>query len=228
MVGVVLSFVASWSGGKESALSLYRAINQGIKISHTMSFVSSDGRSMSHALRLELLKAQSQALGIPLATKEVTWETYEQGFKELVNGLKPRGLEGCVFGDVWVAEHKEWTERVCKELEIKALSPLFGEKPENLFREFIDLGFEAIVVVVKKEYLGDEWLGRKLDQDFLSELLEMNKERKVDVLGEMGEYHTFVYDGPIFKKRIIILETQKVSKNGYTYLDITNFKLSKK
>lgn len=193
-----------------------------------MSFVSHNGRSMSHALKLELLKAQSQALGIPLVTRKVTWEAYEQGFKELVNKLKQGGAEGCIFGDVWVAEHREWTERVCKELGIKALSPLFGDKPETLFKEFINLGFEAIVVVVKKEYLGDEWLGRKLDQEFLNELLEINKERKVDVLGEMGEYHTFVYDGPIFKKRIKILKTQKVSRNGYTYLDIPRFKLADK
>lgn len=183
---------------------------------------------MSHALKLELLEAQSQALGIPLVTREVTWETYEQGFKELVNELKPRGIEGCVFGDVWVAEHREWTERVCRELGIKALSPLFSSNPETLFREIINLGFEAMVIVVKKEFLGDEWLGRKLDQEFLNELLEINEELKVDVLGEMGEYHTFVYDGPIFEKRIRILKTQKVARNGYTYLDITNFKLTKK
>ena len=221
-------FIVSWSGGKESTLSLYRALNQGINISHMMSFVSSSGRSMSHALKLELLEAQSQALGIPLVTKEVTWETYGQGFKELVNELKPSGIEGCVFGDVWVEEHREWTERVCRELGIKALSPLFSNKPENLFREFINSGFEAVVVVVKKEFLGDEWLGRKLDQEFLNELLEINEERKVDVIGEMGEYHTFVYDGPIFKKGIKILETQKISRNGYTYMDITNFKLTNK
>jgi uncharacterized protein (TIGR00290 family) len=222
---VLSGFIVSWSGGKESALSLYRALNQGIKISHMVSFVSNDGRSMSHALKVELLEAQSQALGIPLVTKKVTWETYEQGFKELVHELKPKGIEGCVFGDVWVAEHREWTERVCSELEIKALSPLFSNKPENLFRELINLGFQAVVIVVKKEFLGDEWLGRKLDQDFLNELLEIKESKNVDVLGELGEYHTFVYDGPIFKKRIALLKTRKVPRNGYTYLDITNFKL---
>ncbi|MEM3593647.1 MAG: diphthine--ammonia ligase, partial [Candidatus Jordarchaeaceae archaeon] len=169
--------------------------------------------------------AQSQAIGVPLVTGKVTWETYEQVFKELVSGLKKRGVKGCVFGDVWVAEHKEWTERICNELGIKALSPLFGEKPEDLFRELVNLGFEALVVTVKKEYLGEEWLGRKLDQEFLEELLEAKKNREIDVLGELGEYHTFVCDGPMFKKRIQILETHKVSKNGYAYLEINRFKL---
>ncbi len=219
-------FVVSWSGGKESALSLYSALREGVRVSYLVSFVSSGGRSMSHALDVKLLRAQSEAIGIPLVTKEVTWETYEQGFKELVSELKTRGIGGCIFGDVWIAEHREWTERVCRELGIKALSPLFNNKPENLFREFIDLGFEAVVIMVKREFLGDEWVGRKLDQEFLDDLLKHSK--KVDILGELGEYHTFVYDGPIFKKRIKILEYRKVPRNGYTYLDITKFKLIEK
>jgi diphthine-ammonia ligase len=222
-------FVVSWSGGKESTLSLNRALHQDVRVSHLMSFVSNKGRSMGHALNVKLLKAQSEAVGLPLVTKEVTWETYEQGFKELVNELKLSGVEGCVFGDVEdITEHREWNERVCKELGIKALSPLFGGDPENVFREFIRLGFEAVVIVVKKEFLGDEWLGRKLDQDFLNDLLEIKDSKNVDVLGELGEYHTFVYDGPIFKKRIELIKTQKVPRNGYTYLDITKFKLAEK
>lgn len=227
---IILSkFVISWSGGKDSTLSLYRALHQGVKVPYLMSFVSSSGRSMAHALNVKLLKTQSEALEIPIVMKEVTWETYEQGFKEQVNALKPKGIEGCIFGDVEeITEHREWNERVCKELGIKALSPLFGDDPENVFRELISLGFEAIVIMVKKEFLGDEWLGRKLDQDFLNELLEVKKDHEVDILGELGEYHTFVYDGPIFKKRIKILETQKVPRNGYTYMDITNFKLTNK
>ncbi len=221
-------FVVSWSGGKESTLSLYRALRGGVSVSYLMSFVSSGGRSMSHALKVELLEAQSTALGIPLVTREVTWETYEQGFRELVNELKQRGVTGCVFGDVWLDEHKEWTERMCGELGVKPFSPLFGDSPESLLREFIELGFEAVVIVVKKECLGDEWLGRKLDQDFLIDMREARDEKGVDVLGEMGEYHTFVYDGPLFGKRIEILETRRVQRDGHAYLDIVKFKLSEK
>jgi len=221
-------FVVSWSGGKESTLSLYRALRGGVNVSYLMSFVSSGGRSMSHALKVGLLEAQSTALGIPLVTREVTWETYEQGFRELVNELKQRGVTGCVFGDVWLDEHREWTERICGELGVKPFSPLFGDSPESLLREFIELGFEAVVIMVKKESLGDEWLGRKLDQDFLSDMREARDEKGVDVLGEMGEYHTFVYDGPLFGKRIEILETRRVRRNGHAYLDIVKFKLSEK
>jgi diphthine-ammonia ligase len=221
-------FVVSWSGGKESTLSLYRALNQGVNVSYMMSFVSSGGRSMSHALNVELLEAQSEAIGIPIVMREVTWETYEQGFKDQVNELKTKGVEGCIFGDVWIEGHREWTERVCRQLGIKAISPLFDGDPEELFKEFIKLGFEAVAITVKHEFLGDEWLGRKLDQEFLNELLEIKDSKNVDILGEMGEYHTFVYDGPVFKKRIELLKTQKVPRDGYTYLDITKFKLSDK
>lgn len=228
LVVLLCDFAVSWSGGKESVLSLYSALRRGVRVSYLVSFVSSGGRSMSHALNVELLRAQSEAIGIPLVTKEVTWETYEQGFRELVSELKLRGVGGCVFGDVWVEEHREWTERVCRELGIKAFSPLFNNKPENLFREFIDLGFEAVVIVVKREFLGDEWLGRKLDQEFLDDLLKVKRSKNVDVLGELGEYHTFVCDGPMFKKRIKLLETRKVPRNGYTYLDITKFELIEK
>ena len=228
LVVLLCEFVLSWSGGKESALSLYSALRDGFRVSYLMSFVSSFGRSMSHALNVDLLKAQAEAIGIPLVTKEVTWESYEQGFKELVNDLKPRGIGGCIFGDVWVAEHKEWTERVCRELGIKALSPLFNNEPEDIFREFIKLGFEAVVIMVKRELLGEEWLGRKLDQDFLDDLVRINRSKNVDILGELGEYHTFVYDGPIFKKRIVITGVRKMPRENAIYLDITDFRLEKK
>lgn len=221
-------FVVSWSGGKESTLSLYRALSKGVNVSYMMSFVSSIGRSMSHAIKVELLEAQSESLGIPIVMREVTWETYEQGFKELVNELKAKGVDGCIFGDVWIAEHKEWTERVCRELGIRGLSPLFGADPVDLFKEFIGLGFEAIVIMVKKEFLGDEWLGRKLDEAFLKEIMELKNEKNVDVLGENGEYHTFVYDGPLFKKRIEIIDAKNVPRNSNTYLDIAKFEVTDK
>ncbi|MGQ9723258.1 MAG: diphthine--ammonia ligase [Candidatus Jordarchaeum sp.] len=228
MVIELSKFVVSWSGGKESTLSLYKALSQGVTVSYLMSFVSSIGRSMSHAIKVELLEAQSEALEIPIVMREVTWETYERGFKELVNELKAKGVDGCIFGDVWIEEHKKWTERVCKELGIRGLSPLFDADPVDLFKEFIGLGFEALVIMVKKEFMGDEWLGRKLDEDFLNEILELKNEKNIDVLGEMGEYHTFVYDGPIFKKRVEITRTQKTSRENFIYLDITDFRLEKK
>ena len=182
-------------------------------------------RSMSHGLDPRLIATQAQALEIPILQQETTWETYEEESKRAVAELKKNGVGGVVFGDIDIEGHKEWVERVCGELGVTPILPLWGEEPQKLLNDFVDAGFEAIVVSAKAEFFGQEWLGRRVDRGFVQELLKLDS---VHPCGEQGEYHTFVLDGPIFKKRIDIIESSKLLREGYWFLDISRYELEGK
>jgi uncharacterized protein (TIGR00290 family) len=218
--------VASWSGGKESCFSCYKAISEGFEVSHLLNFVSKDGRCMSHGLNSSLIAAQSQAIEIPIVQRKVTWDTYEQEFKTVIRELKQTGVDGAVFGDIDIQEHKDWVDRVCNELDIEPIMPLWDRDPEQILTDFIDEGFEAIVVMVRADLLGEEWLGRRVDESFVSDLLKLRN--KVHPCGELGEYHTYVTNGPLFKRRIKILDSSRILKNGYRFLDISKHEVSEK
>ena len=223
--------VVSWSGGKDSCFACYKAMLDGFEVSYLLNFVSKDGRCMSHGLDSELIAAQSQAIEIPLVQKEVTWETYEQEFKIAIQQLKQRGIDAAVFGDIDVQEHKDWVDRVCGEVGITPLEPLWGLNPEQILTDFIDEGFEAIVINVKADLFGEEWLGRRVDRRFLEDLQKRRSKRDFHICGEWGEYHTFVIDGPIFKRRIRILDDRRVSREGYWkfwLLDILRYRIEEK
>ena len=196
-----------------------------------MNFVSKDGRCMSHGLDSKLMVAQSQAIGIPLIQREVTWDTYEEGFKAAMRELRQMGVEGVVFGDIDIQEHKDWVDRICDEVDIIPVEPLWGLNPEQILTDFIDEGFEAIVVNVKADLMGEEWLGRKTDKSFLEDLKELRREHDIHICGESGEYHTLVTDGSIFKRRIRILDSRRVFGEGYWrfwLLDISRYEIEEK
>jgi len=179
---------------------------------------------MSHGLDSKLIAAQSEAIDIPIVQRKVTWNTYEEEFKKAISKLKKMGVEGGVFGDVDVQEHKDWVHRICSELDIKPVMPLWGLDSKQILTEFIAEGFEAVVVMVKADFFDESWLGHRIDKEFLSDLRK-NKSR-VHLLGELGEYHTFVTNGPLFKKSIRILESKKVFRDKkYWYLDITRYEM---
>lgn len=218
-----LKVAVSWSGGKESSFSLYRSLSNGLEVCSLLNMVNRDvKRSMSHGLDPGLLAAQAEAMEIPILQRGTTWDTYEQEFKGAVAELRQTGISGMVFGDIDIEEHKEWIERVCGELGVIPILPLWGDEPQRLLSDFIDAGFEAIVVSAKAQYFGEEWLGRRVDGGLIKELLTLNN---VHPCGEQGEYHTFVTDGPIFKRRIKIIGSNMVLREGYRFLDISRYEL---
>ncbi|MEW6417351.1 MAG: diphthine--ammonia ligase [Nitrospirota bacterium] len=191
----------SWSGGKETSLSCYKVMqNQDVKIAYLLNMISEDGKySRSHGIGSDLLRAQAEAIGIPIVQRRTTWETYEEEFKKAVSDFKKEDVQVGVFGDIDLREHRDWVERVCKDMGIEAILPLWKEEREKLLEEFIDLGFKAIIVATQAELLNREWLGRRVDKKFVKEIKAIGN---IDLCGEKGEYHTFVYDGPIFKNPV--------------------------
>jgi len=213
----------SWSGGKDAALSYYRAMKD-FQITYLLNMVAEDGRiSRSHGIRTDVVRMQAEAMGLPIVQPRSSWETYEAEFKKALSGLKGKGIEAGIFGDIDLEEHREWVERVSRESGMEAVLPLWGEKNrKNLIEELIEAGIETVVVATRKGMLGPEWLGRVIDRDFIRDISEI---KDVDMSGENGEYHTLVVSGPIFKKRINILKSEKVTRDQHCFLDILECEL---
>ncbi len=226
-----LKVIASWSGGKDSCLALYKAMKKGYKIKYLLNFISKKyKRCCFHGIHKELINLQADLIGISLFQKEVSpdMELYEKEFKEAVNHLKTKKVKGMVFGDVYLIDHKNWVERVCKDLKIKMIEPLWQKTPEKIVEEFIHLGFKAVVVSAKAKLFDKNFIGREINYQFLKEL----KKRKICPCGENGEFHTFVIDGPIFKKGSIeITKSRTILKKGFWphwFLDIQKWQVRNK
>jgi len=209
----------SWSGGKDSCLAYYRAILRGFNVAYLLNIaVREHGEYRVHGLNPAVIRAQSQALGIPMIQRQASWETYENVFKEAVRSLKKLGVEGVVFGDIWLEEHKEWIDKVCSELEVAPITPLWKNDPKHILEEFIENGFEALIVCIRADLLPKEMLGRKVDEHFLEDLCRFRDSRFVDLCGEFGEYHTLVINGPVFLKKLRILSSRVIWLQPYYWV----------
>ncbi len=216
-----MNYFVSWSGGKDCCFACYKAISQGSKITQLVNlrFMGS-----SHTVDKNLLRFQAETIGIPIIQRETLWENYERDFKETVRPLVSKDVQGIVFGDLFCEEfqeqkHKAWAERVCGELGLKAVEPLWGMKADQVYREFLAAGFEAIIISVKSDLIGEEWLGQKMDETFLKYLMD----KKLNACGELGEYHTLVVNGPLFHKKIIIQNCQRIKAGKYSQLEILKY-----
>lgn len=188
----------SWSGGKDSCLALKRAIDAGYEITHLVTmFDESGARSRSHAVSRDVMKTQAESLGIPLITPIASWADYEKVFVETLRELKKQGCDYGVFGDIDLQPHRDWEEKVCAAAEIEAVLPLWNEKRLDLVNEFLDADYRAVVICVNEKFLDASFCGRVFDKNFIADLPET-----VDACGENGEFHTFVFDGGIFKSPV--------------------------
>ncbi len=205
----------NWSSGKDSSLALYYILKQkDYNISKLITTVNQDYQRVSmHGLREELLDQQVAKLNIPLQKiklpAQVSMDLYNQTMKNNVTGLKTEGYSHCVFGDIFLEDLRTYREDQLKKVGIQGVFPLWKRNTKELLLEFLDLGFKAITVCVNAKYLDESFCGRVLDHQFLDDL-PVN----VDPCGENGEFHTFVFDGPIFKDPIHFEIGEKVLR-GY-------------
>ena len=212
---------ASWSGGKDSCLACHLAASNGLNVRYLANMTTSDGkRSWTHGQTPQLLQTQARAMGIPLVQQRATRGNYETEFKNMLRSLGEKGIEGGVFGDIDFEVHRQWIDRVCQEAGVTFHLPLWGHSQDEIMRQFVDLGFEAVVVAAKADIFGEEILGRRVDSDFIDYLQELKQVKDITLCGEAGEYHTFVIDGPLFRQRVEILETEKELKEGHRILKI--------
>lgn len=210
-------FFSSWSGGKDSCLALYKAIRQGGSPRCLFTMFTEDGiRSRSHGLSPAIIEAQAKALGIPSKIARATWDGYEKVFIEYIADLKGQGITDGIFGDIDLEPHREWVERVCAIHEINPHLPLWQAPRRELLEDFIGAGFQAMIVVVDRKRLDESFLGRQLDWQTVKDL----EAAGVDACGEEGEYHTVVYDGPLFDSALQLQAGEIVCHEGYSFLEV--------
>ncbi len=210
-------FACSWSGGKDSCMALYYAVkNGGIPRSLLTMCIENGDRTRSHGLAPGIIKAQADSLNIPLTTVNTSWNDYEENFINILKTLKiSNGINSAVFGDIDLEEHKEWEDKVCRKAELTPFLPLWKINTELLLKEFLNVGFKAVIVAVNEKKLGKDFLGRELNHAIISEF----KKHNVDPCGENGEYHTVVIDGPLFSKSIGLKKGRISKHSGYYFLD---------
>ena len=195
----------NWSGGKDSSLALYHAgKNKSFDIKYLLTNLSAEFNRISmHGVRFELLELQARSIGIPLTTmkidKDASMEDYNQLVQSKMVFFIAEGINDCFFGDIFLEDLKRYREEQLKKVNIKAHFPLWKRPTAEIIQEFIDLGFKAKVVAINANLLSKSFVGRELDESFIRDL-----PKDVDVCGENGEFHSFVYDGPIFQLPIPI------------------------
>jgi uncharacterized protein (TIGR00290 family) len=201
----------NWSGGKDSSLALYYALrNKEYSIERLLTNVNSQYRRISmHGVREELLEAQARAIGLPLQKlilpDQPSMPEYESLMMQTMTGLKSEGFTHSFFGDIFLDDLKKYREEQLSRIGMEARFPLWKQDTTELLHEFIDLGFKTVVVCTKAEVLDESFTGRIIDRDFLKDL-----PKDVDPCGENGEFHTFIFDGPIFKNPVHFVTGEKV------------------
>jgi uncharacterized protein (TIGR00290 family) len=197
--------IFNWSGGKDSALALYYARQHPeYNIERLVTSVNAEYNRISmHGVRVELLEQQAVELGLPLLQlrlkEQPTMDEYNEAMGMMMTGLRAEGFTHSVFGDIFLEDLRRYRENKLSEAGFTGVFPLWKRNTADLIREFIDLGFKTITTCVNAEVLDKSFVGRCIDDDFLREL-----PAAVGPCGENGEFHTFVFDGPIFKNAIPI------------------------
>lgn len=210
-------FVASWSGGKDSALAFYRAKQKGNVPERLLTmFEEDEERSKSHALPMEIIQAQANSIGIPLMIRGADWNSYERQFLDAMEECVQAGIPNGVFGDIDLEDHLKWVQTACAKVGMKAIHPLWMEPRRKLLEEFVREGFEAYIIVVNTKMMPAKYIGRKFTIDLMNEL----EASGIDSCGESGEFHTVVVDGPIFNERIALTFNGQHERDGYVFMDV--------
>ncbi|HLR71956.1 MAG TPA: diphthine--ammonia ligase [Pseudogracilibacillus sp.] len=193
----------SFSGGKDSCFALYYLMRKKLEVVSLFTTVWKEKQeTVAHGERLMRIEEQAEQLGIPVTFIETDFESYQEDFVNKLKELKKNhNIDTVAFGDIYIKGHREWGEGVAEEAGLAAYYPLWT-KQENItgmLRDFVHTGFKAEVIKVDEEKLPATWVGCILDESFIEDILQYND---VCPMGESGEYHTFVYDGPIFNNPI--------------------------
>lgn len=193
----------NWSGGKDSSLALYHALKDpSLRIESLLTSVNSHfGRISMHGVRESLLDLQAESIGLPLRKlylpEQPSMEEYNQAMQAIMDAYIEEKFEISVFGDIFLEDLRAYREEKIKTAGLRATFPIWKRNTTELIHEFIDLGFKTILVCIKADLLDKSFAGRVIDHDFLKDLPDT-----VDPCGENGEFHTFVFDGPIFEKPV--------------------------
>lgn len=195
-------------------MAYYRAMKLGMQPKKLLTmFEEEGGISKSHALPFEVVAAQAERLGVPLITKEASWNSYEEQFVQAMDECRAVGITHGVFGDIDLEDHLEWVQKTCAKSDVVAVHPLWQEPRRNIIQDLLEAGFEAWIVVVNTKMMPAKFVGRKFSKELIIELEALG----IDACGENGEFHTVVVDGPIFTTRVPIKIGQVIVRGDYVF-----------
>lgn len=205
--------IFNWSSGKDSALALYKILKENkFETTSLLTSINQEFQRISmHGVAVSLLEKQAESLGIPLLKmelpKEPSMEAYRDLMSKTMHEIKTEGVTHSIFGDIFLEDLRKYREDQLEIIGMQAVFPLWKQNTSDLIYEFLDLGFKTIVTCVNETYLDQSFAGRIIDKDFIKDLPD-----SVDPCGENGEFHTFTFDGPIFKKPIAFEIGETVKK----------------
>lgn len=210
-------FVASYSGGKDSSLALYHALQSGEALVLIIMLEEQGLKSRSHAMSLEVIDAQAELIGLPILKASATWNDYEQQFLSLLSQAKQLGAETLVTGDIDLIQHAQWNQSVYDRSGLSLVMPLWQKPRLDIVSEFIELGFVSMIVTINLNLgMRVEDLGKILNFEFVKELIA----RGIDPCGEAGEFHTTLIDGPIFKAPLLLNKGDILYHENYAFLTL--------
>lgn len=215
--------VILFSGGKDSTMATYKALESGWEILYLVSIISENPHSyMYHTSNINLTQLSSQAMGIPLIQTVTKGEKEEEleDLKRVLSTMKDKGVEAVFSGALFSTYQKSRVDKICSELSLKSCTPLWHRDPIKYMEEIIDLGFDVIITSASSEGLDESWLGQKIDHTLLKEIIKVHQKYGVHPAFEGGEAETMVLDCPLFRKRIRIVEAEKIWDIDSGYLSI--------
>jgi uncharacterized protein (TIGR00290 family) len=195
--------IFNWSSGKDSALALYKTLQEDqFEITSLLTSINKEFQRISmHGVHVSLLEKQAESLGFSLVKmelpKEPTMEEYREIMSKTMNTIQSQGVTHSIFGDIFLEDLRKYREDQLKSIGMEGIFPLWKIDTTDLIHEFLDIGFKTIVTCVNETYLDKSFAGRIIDKDFINDLPE-----NVDPCGENGEFHTFTFDGPVFKNPV--------------------------
>ena len=213
--------IMCWSGGKDSALALAElAADPRYEVVSLLTTVTSEYERISmHGVRRSLLRDQAEAIGLPLVEVEIPPRAsnadYESAMKETLLTFQQDGVRRAAFGDLFLADIREYRERQMALIDMECLFPVWGRDTRQLARDFVADGFRAILCCVDPNQLDPAFCGRGIDDTFLDELPD-----GCDHCGENGEFHTYVSDGPVFRRPVPFERGEIVCRDGFWYCDL--------
>lgn len=210
--------IVSFSGGKDSMLALYRAIQAGHEVCAIMTTSSGTTHSCFHDIDLNIIQNVSEMIGVafePVMCSE--GNEYTKDYERALLKLKDKyQLQAVIFGDIDLMAHLDWCTKRCLNCGLEAIFPLWQQDRVEIVESFVNLGFKTIIKRVTKEQLDKAFLGRVLDHQLIKEFVELG----IDACGENGEYHSLVYDGPIFKKPVHLKLLNTIEHENSYSLDV--------
>lgn len=215
---------ALFSGGKDSTMAVYKAFQEGYDVEYLVSMISDNPESyMFHVPNIHITELSAEAMDIPLIQSRTHGKKEEEleDLRNVLEQLKDLGVQAIFAGALASEYQKSRIDNLCSELGLESKAPLWHVDPKEYMEEIIDLGFEVIITSVSAEGLDESWLGRNVDCELLSEIVDLNDKYGMHMAFEGGEAETLVLDGPMFKKSIQIVESSNVWDRDSGYLVIT-------